>query len=125
MANLNSSNFQGKFYDDTNFPEGFHRSGDFTRKHADLLTDCGKLMRALYLGAKQPETDAEQSFVDVFSGLKEACSEEERVWQKYLKAIDRRNEYITHLTRAPGLEIRTTPDIKASDINDGVALEDA
>lgn len=96
MANLNSEGM-GKFYDDKNFPQGFHRSGDFTRKQADILTGSGRLMSELFSGRRQPQTEDEQSFVDAFSGLKEAFSEEEKVWKRYLKAIDRRNEYITFL----------------------------
>ena len=29
------------FYDDDNFPHGLHRSGDFTRRQADVLTEHG------------------------------------------------------------------------------------
>ena len=123
MANLSCENM-GKFYDDKNFPEGFHRSGDFTRKQSDVLTTSGKLMSELYSGKRQPQTEAEQSFVDVFSGLKEAGSEEEKVWKRYLKAIDRRNEYITHLTRAPGLEIHETLATKEPEVKDSLVLEE-
>lgn len=122
MANLNSLQM-GNFYDEVNFPFGFHRSGDFTRKQAELLTASGKRMLALYRGNLQPESAADQSFVDVFSGLKAASSEEEKVWLRYLKAIDRRNEYITHLTRAPGLEIRETLATKEPEVKDSLALE--
>lgn len=110
----------GNFYDDENFPFGFHRSGDFTRKQAEQLTQLGNALKALYTGKREPVTAREQHFYDVFSGCTAITYEEERLWQQYLDAIARRNEYITHLTRAPALEAVDMVEIK-----DSVAITEA
>ena len=59
---------QKRFYDDTNFPKGFKRSGDFTNKEAELLELHGHAMKNLAEGKTLPCTSDEAQFVEVAKG---------------------------------------------------------
>ena len=50
-----------RFYDDTNFPHGFARSGDFTREQADVLERFGVRLCELGEGA-EAQSESERQF---------------------------------------------------------------
>jgi len=84
-----------KFYDDANFPRGFHRSGDFTRAQADLLESKGVVLKALHQGDQPPADEIEARFVQVCNGELEAQTDIEKSWLRYLAALRRKQVYFT------------------------------
>jgi len=74
-----------RFYDDTNFPKGFKRSGDFTSKEAELLELHGHAMKNLAEGKTLPVTADEAQFVEVIKGNIAPSSLLEQIWLKYRK----------------------------------------
>ena len=84
-----------KFYDDANFPRGFHRSGDFTRAQANLLESKGAVLKALHQGEQQPADDAEARFIKVCLAEAVAETEIEKTWLRYLAALRRKQVYFT------------------------------
>ncbi len=78
-----------RFYDDQNFPYGIDRSGEFTSRQAELLHLHGHAYHELASGMRIAATAKEDAFVEVFRGGKQATSEDERVWAKYLSLIER------------------------------------
>jgi len=74
-----------RFYDDTNFPKGFKRSGDFTSKEAELLELHGHAMKNLAEGKTLPVTADEAQFVEVIKGNIAPSSLLEHIWLKYRK----------------------------------------
>ncbi|BDM64622.1 hypothetical protein NFHSH190041_20740 [Shewanella sp. NFH-SH190041] len=74
-----------RFYDDTHFPRGFSRCGDFTTKEAQLLEQHGHAMQALARAERVPVTVEETQFVEVLSGQRAAETLLERIWLKYCK----------------------------------------
>lgn len=76
---------QRKFYDDTHFPRGFHRCGDFTTKEASLLETHGWAMKELAEGARLAATVEETQFVEVLSGNRVAETLLELIWLKYCR----------------------------------------
>ncbi|MEC8442989.1 MAG: DUF413 domain-containing protein [Pseudomonadota bacterium] len=84
-----------KFFDDANFPRGFHRSGDFTRQQADIIETMGVALKALHEGQRLPETDEEQRFVEFCLNGLDPINAVERAWNCYLKALARKQIYFT------------------------------
>ncbi|WP_036537278.1 DUF413 domain-containing protein [Oceanobacter kriegii] len=99
-----------KFYDDTNFPRGFHRSGDFTRAQADLLESKGVVLKALHQGDQLPADEAETRFVQVCMGEAVAQSDVEKAWGRYLAALRRKQVYFTASSGAVTDGIAETAD---------------
>lgn len=84
-----------KFFDDRNFPRGFHRSGDFTRAQATILEASGVVLKALHEGSMEPRDEAEARFVAVCKGEQKAESDVEKSWVIYLAALRRKQVYFT------------------------------
>ncbi len=79
----NSYKTDRKFYDETNYPRGLKRSGDFTLKEADLLEQYGVALKELANGTRLPADDTERQFVNVCQNKIEAQSCVEKAWLKY------------------------------------------
>lgn len=114
MSQVKSFNSNGKFYDDSNFPYGLDRSGDFTRKQSETLTEYGKALFALCNELVEPINAEEERFLDVCKGQQEAETEIEKSWLAYLHAINRRNQYITAFSSVP----LDTPQEEVADSSD-------
>jgi len=84
-----------KYYDDQNFPHGFHRSGDFTRAQAQLLEAKGITLKALHEGHQTPDDDDERNFVAMCQGQREASTAIEKTWRSYLNALKKKQVYFT------------------------------
>ncbi|WP_163933678.1 DUF413 domain-containing protein [Paraferrimonas sp. SM1919] len=76
-----------RFFDDKNFPRGFAKSGDFTLKEHDILTDYGDTLQNLMAGNLQPENNEEANFLKVCDKPAKAKSAIERAWVKYNKLV--------------------------------------
>jgi len=105
MENYTSNQLRGKeygyrsvflsdrrFYDDKNFPNFFHRSGDFTIKEADVLMATGYVMTQLKNGEMKPQSPEHKHFLEVINGKQVAESLEEKTYLKYLKLIQRKDK---------------------------------
>lgn len=84
-----------KFYDNQNYPQGFQRSGDFTRAQAQLLESKGVALKALHEGSQTPTTAEEEQFVLFCQNQGEATTEVEKTWIQYLNALKRKQIYFT------------------------------
>lgn len=102
-----------RFFDNKNYPRGFSRHGDFTIKEAQLLESVGYALNELELGKRQPLTQDEINFVAVCRGEREAESEHEKVWMKYMSRINRPKRFHTLSGGKPqvdGTEDYSDPD---------------
>lgn len=90
---------QRSFYDDTNFPYGFLRSGDFSIAEANVLTSHGYIMSKLHKGEIAPTTPEHKRFIQVVNRTIDAKYVEENIYLKYLHVIKNKNRYITALTK--------------------------
>jgi len=82
---LDQSLVSGKsFRDDKHFPHGFSRSGNFSRLEAELLTRGGKVASALACGELSPACETHSHLLEVCRGERDAETEFERVWLKYV-----------------------------------------
>ncbi|NTS76937.1 DUF413 domain-containing protein [Catenovulum sp. SM1970] len=77
------------FSDFKNYPQGFHRSGDFSIKEADALEKYGNLLDALEKGQIQPSDDDDLHFVSVLRSECEPSHIAAKAWLKYIKRINR------------------------------------
>lgn len=85
---LDQSLVSGKsFRDDKNFPHGFSRSGNFSRNESDLLTRGGSTASALVEGKLDATSPAQAQLLSVCRGERDAETEFERVWLKYVDAV--------------------------------------
>jgi len=84
-----------RFYDNTKFPRGFAKSGDFTLSEEDLLILYGDTMLGLESGDLQPENSEEKHFVKVLLHPGKAKSKLERVWLKYVQLARGRKRFHT------------------------------
>lgn len=82
-----------KFYDDSNFPYGFDRSGEFTVKQAQLLTERGCAYHDLANGSRTPSTDEEKKFVEFTQGVRMAETDDERTWSRYITVLSKSQKY--------------------------------
>ncbi|CAH0536213.1 DUF413 domain-containing protein [Vibrio marisflavi] len=82
-----------RFYDNTKFPRGFAKSGDFTLLEEELLTLYGDTMLALESGELEPTNSEEKHFVKVLSNPSKAKSKLERVWVKYIQLSRGRKQF--------------------------------
>ena len=98
---LNTNVFLSKrtFYDDANFPYGFHRSGDFTIAEADLLAISGYMMKKLHRGEIPPTTSEHKRFLHVINGTVAAKYSAENTYLKYLQLIETKNHFIPAITK--------------------------
>lgn len=81
---------KSSFYDSINFPHGFARSGHFTKKEADLLTQSGYIIKQLVSGNIQPELPEHKAMLLVANGEKPVETIYERVWEKYMLLTQRK-----------------------------------
>lgn len=89
---------KSSFYDAVHFPHGFARSGHFTKKEADLLTESGYIIKQLAQGNIQAESPEQKAMLEVIQGLKPIETTYERIWEKYMLLTQRK------LTRYYALE---------------------
>lgn len=90
MATINRDFITKKpFNDFKNYPYGFARSGDFSIREAELLSQHGSLIAALINGAVEPMSAEEQSLLAVARGEKAAETTVEKAWSKYQARINR------------------------------------
>ncbi|WP_434361396.1 DUF413 domain-containing protein [Parasalinivibrio latis] len=80
-----------KFFDDKHFPKGFSRSGRFTIKEAQILESCGRTMKALFEGTKEPATEEESHFIEEIHGRRPLSSDYGKTWMKYLHEINHKH----------------------------------
>lgn len=73
------------FYDDTNFPRGFGKSGEFTILESELLHKYGRTLQAIAEGTHTPSTPEEERFLKVCCSKVKPISSLEKVWMKYLQ----------------------------------------
>ncbi len=78
---------QHRFSDSKNYPRGFSRHGDFSRKEAELLETYGYAFNQLDSGKCKPTNEIEANFIAVCRGECEPHTDEECVWLKYLHMI--------------------------------------
>lgn len=74
------------YFDDTHFPRGFSRSGEFTVAESLIMNDFGYTLKCLHDGVLMPENTEEKNFIEVVTGHKEAETQIEKTWMKYLRA---------------------------------------
>lgn len=96
------------FYDDSNFPRGFRKSGNFTIRESELLSTIGKRLQLLAAGKALPETDVEKEFITVCTGVKAPESHAEKLWIKYTTLTKKRSFHSLNGSRKV-----TTSDIDA------------
>ena len=95
MNTIASFYSQKTFSDRLHFPYGFARSGQLSKKQADLIERHGEAYKNLASGHQQPATAEEQEFVRCCNLLKEAETEHEKVWLFYLKYTGRKLSYVS------------------------------
>mgnify|MGYP000497870781 FL=1 len=74
-----------RFYDNSKFPRGFAKSGDFTLAEKELLTLYGDTMKALESKELSPENSEEKQFIKALKSPQKAKSKLEKVWLKYIQ----------------------------------------
>lgn len=84
-----------RFYDNTKFPRGFAKSGDFTLAEEEILTIYGDTMLALEAGDISPENGEEKHFLKVLAHPHKAKTKLERVWLKYTQLARGRRRFHT------------------------------
>ncbi|WP_100751757.1 DUF413 domain-containing protein [Vibrio salilacus] len=100
-----------RFYDNTKFPRGFAKSGDFTLGEEEILTLYGDTMLGLESGELAPENAEEKHFVKALSNPGKAKSKLERVWLKYTQLARGRKRFHT-------LNGRSKPDVLGEDYSE-------
>lgn len=84
-----------KFFDYRNYPQGFQRSGDFTRIQAQLLESKGNTLKALSDGTQPPQTPEEERFIATCLKTELPVSDIEKTWAQYLTSLRRKQIYFT------------------------------
>lgn len=114
-----------RFYDDTNFPKGFKRSGDFTSKEAELLELHGHAMKNLAEGKALPCTADEAQFVEAAKGNIAPSSLLEQIWLKYRKLAQGKPFYaVVGTVHLPATKPEVEPEVIFDvDIEDDVQDE--
>jgi uncharacterized protein YifE (UPF0438 family) len=74
---------ESPYYDDTYFPKGFSKSGDFNITESELLTRVGKRLLMLEQEVCLPENQTESQFVKMCKEQSEGQTKIELLWQKY------------------------------------------
>ncbi|MEC4728515.1 DUF413 domain-containing protein [Shewanella sp. D64] len=73
------------FIDNTNFPRGFRKCGDFSLAESELLSLYGETLLNLESGLFSPQTLEEDHFIRVLTQPDQAKTKLELVWMKYIK----------------------------------------
>ena len=115
MSDTEFRHGQKRFYDNTKFPRGFAKSGDFTLAEEEILSLYGDTMLGLENGDLSPENAEEKHFVKVIENPGKAKTKLERVWLKYVQLARGRKRFHT-------LNGRSKPDGNVEDYADDVSL---
>ncbi|NLS11906.1 DUF413 domain-containing protein [Vibrio sp. SM6] len=84
-----------RFYDNTKFPRGFAKSGDFTLAEEEILTIYGDTFVSLESGELAPANEEEKHFIEVLDNPELANSKHERTWLKYVRLARGRKRFHT------------------------------
>ena len=84
-----------RFYDNTKFPRGFAKSGDFTLAEEEILTLYGDTMLGLETGELSPQNAEEKHFIKVIENPIKAKTKLERLWLKYTQLARGRKRFHT------------------------------
>ena len=84
-----------RFYDNTKFPRGFAKSGDFTLAEEEILTLYGDTRQGVEMRILEPEKAEEKHFINVIENPGKAKSKLERVWLKYVQLARGRKRFHT------------------------------
>ena len=106
-----------RLYDNSKFPRGFAKSGDFTLAEEEILMLYGDTMAGLESGELSPENSEEKHFVKVIENPGKAKTKLERVWLKYTQLARGRKRFHT-------LNGRNKPDASEDYSEDAVLEED-
>ena len=106
-----------RFYDNTKFPRGFAKSGDFTLAEEETLTLYGDTMFGLETGELSPQNAEEKHFVKVIENPGKAKTKLERIWLKYIQLARGRKRFHT-------LNGRTKPDASEDYSEDSSLVEE-
>ncbi|WP_070968983.1 DUF413 domain-containing protein [Vibrio sonorensis] len=104
-----------RFYDNTKFPRGFAKSGDFTLSEEEILIFYGDTMVALENGEIHAENSEEKHFLKVLDNPGKAKTKLERTWLKYTQLARGRKRFHT-------LNGRSKPDSVSEDFSEEVSL---
>lgn len=77
------------FKDFRYYPYGFARSGDFSIRESDALSQYGNLITALLTGDYQPQNAEDAALLAVARAERAAVSVPEKAWVKYQSRIHR------------------------------------
>ena len=90
MTNLTrESLLKRPFNDFRNYPYGFSRSGDFSIRESDALTQYGVLISALLSGDYTPQNQEDDALLAAARGEQAPVSLVEKAWAKYQARIHR------------------------------------
>ncbi|MBA5761336.1 DUF413 domain-containing protein [Vibrio sp. 404] len=106
-----------RFYDNTKFPRGFAKSGDFTLAEEEILTIFGDTMLGLENGELSPQNAEEKHFVKVIENPGKAKTKLERVWLKYVQLARGRKRFHT-------LNGRNKPEATDDYVDDSSLVEE-
>lgn len=84
-----------RFFDNKSYQSGFSRHGDFTIKEAQMLERYGYELNELDLGKRQPVNEEEIQFVAMCRGERDASTDMEKTWAKYVARIRRPKRFHT------------------------------
>ena len=91
MELMNGFKVVDLFYDDTNFPRGFNKSGDFSIGESEILTTLGRRLFMLENKFSLPENEIEEHFVRILRTQEQPQTEVERVWIKYKQLTQKKH----------------------------------
>lgn len=77
------------FNDFRHYPYGFSRSGDFSIRESDALTQYGVLITALLNGDYLPQNQEDEALLKSARGEQAAVTLVEKAWAKYQARIHR------------------------------------
>lgn len=106
-----------RFYDNTKFPRGFAKSGDFTLAEEEILTLYGDTMFGLETGELSAQNAEEKHFVKVIENPGKAKTKLERIWLKYIQLARGRKRFHT-------LNGRSKPDASEDYVEDNNLVEE-
>lgn len=86
---------RSKYYDTNYYPHGFSRSGEFTRAEAELLENCGAVIRDLAEARRAPDCAEHHAMLAVVNGECAPQSALEKLWCKYKNSVRERKSFLT------------------------------
>ncbi len=115
-----------KFFDNAMYPHGFHRSGDFSVRESDLLTQYGRLCSALESGLIDNPNAEDQQLLEVCQGKRSAETPLEKAWVKYK---NRKKRQFVHLVESERVRSKNhdndeiDDDVEADDLMEDALLD--